>query len=40
MKKIAAKAANTILNSIAKQLGKTNCWFGCYRQDVPQELMK
>jgi cyclic lactone autoinducer peptide len=38
MKKIIAKVAGRTLSFVAKRVGLTNCWYGCYRQEVPQEL--
>jgi cyclic lactone autoinducer peptide len=40
MRQLAAKIAGSALTFLANKLSKTNCWYACYREDVPQELLK
>lgn len=39
MKEFVAKKAGAVLGFLGKKFSKTNCWIGCYNEDVPQELM-
>ncbi|MBD0381253.1 cyclic lactone autoinducer peptide [Paenibacillus sedimenti] len=38
LKEFAARQAGKMLTFMAKKFSKTNCWFACYSEEVPQEL--